>query len=258
MRSDGDGKVRAGRPSAALPAPECKQDFVRALFDVIAPRYDLLNGLLSLRLHRHWRRVAADQAALHPGDRALDVCTGTADFALELARRVGRSGQIVGTDFSLPMLRLGADKARRHAGGDVRLALADTQQLPFSDGVFDAVTVAFGIRNVADPARSIAEMARVTRPGGRVVLLEFNRPTNPAIAAAFRLYSFGVMPRLGGLLAGQRAAYTYLPASVQAFASREDLTAMMRRAGLTQVHVIDLHLGIVVVHCGLKGDKIWP
>lgn len=258
MWIDGGGKMRTGVPSAALPAPQRKQDFVRTLFDAIAPRYDLLNALLSLRLHRRWRRVAADQAALRPGERALDVCTGTADLALELARRVGRSGQVVGADFSLPMLRLGADKAKRHARGDVRLALADTQQLPFPDNAFDAVTAAFGIRNVADPARAIAEMARVTRPGGRVVLLEFNRPTNPAIAAAFRLYSFGIMPRLGGLLSGQRSAYTYLPASVQAFSSREDLTATMQHAGLTRVRVTNLHLGIVVIHCGLKGDKIRP
>ena len=221
------------------------------MFDAIAPRYDLLNSVLSVRLHHHWRRVAAAQTRLSPGDRALDVCTGTGDLALELARRVGRSGQVIGGDFSLPMLRLGAEKAARR-GGIVRMALADAQRLPFSDNLFDAATVAFGIRNVTDIEQGIREMARVVRPGGRVVLLEFSQPTNPVFAALYRWYSFTVLPFLGGLISGRRSAYEYLPSSVRAFHSREALTQVMSQAGLRDITVTNLTFGTVAIHCGVK------
>lgn len=258
-KPDHEREARHGRtPSAALapaspgvlPAPEEKHGYVRAMFDEIAPRYDLLNSLLSLRLHHGWRRVAAREAALSPGGVALDVCTGTGDLAFELARRVGTDGAVVGTDFSAPMLRLGEEKRGKRA--NVRFALADTQALPFPDHTFDAVAVGFGIRNVADIPRGIAEMARVTRPGGHVVLLEFNQPRQPLFSALYRWYSFTVMPFLGGLVSGRRSAYTYLPASVAAFHSREAIAAMMERAGLTDIRIIDLTFGTVVVHRGRK------
>jgi len=236
-----------------LPPPEEKQQYVRAMFDAIAPRYDLLNSLLCARLHHAWRGFAAKEAGVAAGDTALDVCTGTGDLAFALAHRVGPSGSVVGSDFSLPMLALGERKRRqrRHAG-TVRLMLADTQALPFPANTFDAVTVGFGIRNVVDIEQGIREMARVTRPGGRVVLLEFNQPRHPLLAALYRWYSFHVMPFLGGLISGRRAAYQYLPSSVAAFHSREALTGMMCRAGLAEVRVTDLAFGIVVVHRGVK------
>lgn len=239
--------------SNVLPAPDEKRAFVRALFDGVAPRYDLLNSLLSLRLHHRWRRAAAGQAALAPGGVALDVCTGTGDLALELARRVGPGGRVIGGDFSLPMLRLGRQKIRRRgAAGFVSMALADALRLPFGDNAFDAATVGFGIRNVADVEAGIREMARVVRPGGRVVLLEFSQPKNPIFARLYRWYSFRVMPWLGGLISGRRWAYEYLPSSVAAFHTREQLTEMMRRAGLGDVRVLDLNFGTVVIHCGVK------
>jgi demethylmenaquinone methyltransferase/2-methoxy-6-polyprenyl-1,4-benzoquinol methylase len=243
-------------PGVALPAPEDKPQYVRVMFDAIAPRYDLLNSVLSARMHHGWRRIAADQADLRPGGVALDVCTGTGDLAFELARHVGPSGEVIGGDFSAPMLDLGrmkgAKRGRQNGEATVRFLLADALALPFAANTFDAVTVAFGIRNVADVAAGLREMARVARPGGRVVVLEFNQPRQPLFAALYRWYSFHVLPRLGGLVSGRRAAYEYLPSSVAAFYSREEITAMMQNAGLTDVRVTDLTFGSVVAHRGVK------
>lgn len=246
-------KAAAG---SVLPSPEEKQGYVRAMFDAIAPRYDLLNSVLSLRLHHGWRRTAADQAALRPGDAALDICTGTGDLAFELARRVGPAGSVIGSDFSLPMLRLGGQKressGRRALRDVVRFTLADAQALPFPSNTFDAVTVGFGIRNVADIPRALSEMARVARPGGRVILLEFSQPTNPFFAALYRWYSFTLLPFLGGLVSGKRSAYEYLPSSVEAFYSRTALTALLEAAGLTDVHITNRAFGTVAIHRAVK------
>ncbi|GAB4454872.1 MAG: bifunctional demethylmenaquinone methyltransferase/2-methoxy-6-polyprenyl-1,4-benzoquinol methylase UbiE [Armatimonadaceae bacterium] len=238
--------------ASPLPAPEQKHDYVRALFDGIAPRYDLLNSLLSARLHHGWRRFAAKLASLKPGDSALDVCTGTGDLAFELANHVGQSGSVVGTDFSAQMLVFGEKKRTERQLSQVRLIEADTQTLPFADNSFDAATVAFGIRNVADRARGFAEMTRVVRSGGRVVVLEFNQPRHPLLAPLYRWYSFRVLPWVGGLVSGRRMAYAYLPASVAAFPSREELAGEMQAAGLTDVRFYDLTGGIVVAHIGIK------
>lgn len=239
------------RHADVLPAPNEKPVYVREMFDAIAPRYDLLNSVLSVRLHHRWRRFAAREASLKPGGAALDVCTGTGDFAFELARHVGPTGFVTGTDFSLPMLQYGEAK-RVRAADRVQLALADTQCLPFASNTFDAVTVGFGIRNVADVERGVREMARVTRPGGRVVILEFTQPKQPILAALYRFYSFRVMPFLGGLVSGRRSAYEYLPSSVEAFYTREALADVMNKVGLTDVRVFDLNLGTVAVHRGIK------
>ncbi len=236
-----------------LPAPEQKHDYVRTMFDAIAPRYDLLNSVLSARLHHQWRRVAVDQAALSPGDAALDVCTGTGDLAFELARRVGRTGSVVGSDFSAPMLHLAEKK--RHNGSDrsgVRFTLADTMALPFPDNTYDAVTVGFGIRNVSDIRQGLREMVRVLRPGGRAVILEFSQPQNPLFARLYRWYSFTLLPFFGGLVSGRRSAYEYLPSSVAAFHSRQEIVTMLNEAGLTEVRIKELAFGAVVVHAGTK------
>jgi demethylmenaquinone methyltransferase / 2-methoxy-6-polyprenyl-1,4-benzoquinol methylase len=236
--------------SKALPAPEEKHGYVRAMFDAIAPRYDLLNGLLSLSLHHRWRRVAADLARLRLGDRALDVCTGTGDFALELARRVGESGKVVGTDYSEGMLTLGRQKMLRRSS-DIALEWADTEELPFEDSSFDATVVAFGIRNVADIDRGIREMARVTKPGGRVVILEFTQPKSLLVALGYGVYQ-KMMPVLGGLVAGKSGAYAYLPASIGVFDTRGKLVERLESAGLTEITVTDLNLGTVAVHAATK------
>lgn len=249
-----DAQHRGGTGADILPAPERKHEYVHAMFDAIAPRYDLLNSVLSARLHYGWRRAAANTARLSPGGVALDVCSGTGDFAFELARRVGETGEVIGADFSAEMLKIGAAKAakRTDAGRIVQMALADTQALPFPSNTFDAVTVGFGIRNVADIRLGLREMARVTRPGGRVVILEFNQPTNPIFAGLYRFYSFHLLPLLGGLISGRRAAYEYLPSSVAAFYSRAELADMLRAAGLDEVTVSDRTFGTVAIHAGTK------
>ncbi|MGC4044714.1 MAG: bifunctional demethylmenaquinone methyltransferase/2-methoxy-6-polyprenyl-1,4-benzoquinol methylase UbiE [Armatimonas sp.] len=238
------------RPSL-LPTPEEKHGYVRAMFDAIAPRYDLLNGLLSLSLHHRWRRIAGDKALITPGDSALDVCTGTGDFAIELSRRVGEQGRVVGTDYSEGMLDLGQAKLTQRGLKNLTLTWADTEALPFEDNTFHAATVAFGIRNVADIDKGIREMARVVRPGGRVIILEFTQPKNPLVNLGYGIYQ-KLMPVLGGLVAGKSAAYAYLPASIGVFDSREKLAERMRNAGLVDVTVTDLNLGTVAIHAATK------
>lgn len=237
----------------ALPTPEAKHEYVRTMFDAIAPRYDLLNSVFSARMHHHWRRVAVAQTALSPGDAALDVCTGTGDLAFELARCVGKSGSVIGSDFSAPMLSL-AEKKRENSAGlsQTRFTLADTMALPFSDNTFDAVTVGFGIRNVSDIQTGLREMVRVLRPGGRAVILEFSQPQNPVLALLYRWYSFTLLPFIGGLISGRRSAYQYLPSSVAAFYSRQELSGLLSEAGLAEVGIRELAFGAVVVHRGTK------
>jgi demethylmenaquinone methyltransferase / 2-methoxy-6-polyprenyl-1,4-benzoquinol methylase len=233
-----------------LPAPEEKHAYVQEMFDSIAPRYDLLNSLMSLRLHYVWRRVATKQAGLKPGDTALDVCTGTGDFAFELAKSVGNGGTVHATDFSEQMLVYGRQKGKEQP--NVFFSQADTQHLPFEDSRFDAVTVGFGIRNVADIPQGVREMARVAKVGGRVVILEFSTPQNPVFARLYHFYSYSLMPALGALIAGSKRAYTYLPSSIEKFYSREALKSIMEEAGLANITIQNLLFGAVVIHTGVK------
>ncbi|MCI0587441.1 MAG: ubiquinone/menaquinone biosynthesis methyltransferase [Planctomycetes bacterium] len=218
----------------------------------MAPRYDLLNHFLSANRDVGWRRATVEEARAGPGDRVLDVCTGTGDLALEWARSRGVGGAVVGTDFCEPMVRLGSGKVRREAA-DVRLSVADTLKLPFRDGAFGVVSVGFGIRNVADLGAGLREMARVVRRGGRVVVLEFTRPANPLFRFVYYVYFLLLLPLLGNLVSGSRQnAYGYLPRSVLSFPDRDRLARMMEEAGLRDVRVRDLSLGIVTVHTGVK------
>jgi demethylmenaquinone methyltransferase/2-methoxy-6-polyprenyl-1,4-benzoquinol methylase len=231
-------RAAAGR----LPAGE-----VRAMFNRIAPRYDLLNRLMSGGLDRAWRSVAADVADLRPGGRALDLCTGTGDLALALAERVGPGGEVVGVDFAEAML----ERARAKAAGrpvTARFELADALALPFPDGSFDAATVAFGARNLDDLDAGLREMARVVRPGGRVVVLEITTPRR--LRPFYELWFDRVVPRLGALVARDRAAYTYLPASVRRFPPPAGLAARMAAAGLGEIRWRLFAGGIVALHHG--------
>lgn len=231
---------------------EEKRAYVRNMFARIAPRYDLLNSLLSLRIHRYWRHVAARETALKPGQRVLDVCTGTADLALRLAKDVGERGWVVGVDFCEPMLRVGLSKVHRErAKARIALALADAQTLPLADNTFDVVTVAFGIRNVADMRRAFAEMWRVLKPGGRLVCLEFSHPRRQPFRSIYTFYFHRVLPFIGGLLS-HRDAYTYLPVSVSYFPEREQLAQILREMGFAEVKWRELTFGIVCIHSGVK------
>ena len=222
---------------------------VREMFASIARRYDAANEVLSLGVHRAWRRAAVELSGAHPGDRVLDCATGTGDLALAFKRAVGRQGQVVGTDFCAEMLASAPEKARR-AGVDVRFEVADALALPYPDASFDVASIGFGIRNVDDPVRCLREMARVVRPGGRVVVLEFGQPRGP-FGALFRVYSRQVMPALGGLLTGNRAAYEYLPRTAAAFPAGDRFLALMDEAGcFAQRSATPLLAGTAYVYVG--------
>jgi demethylmenaquinone methyltransferase/2-methoxy-6-polyprenyl-1,4-benzoquinol methylase len=219
---------------------------VRAMFDRIAGVYDRLNTVMSAGLDRRWRARAADLAGVGPGDRALDVATGTGDLALELARRVGPTGQVVGCDFSEEMLTRARAKAR---GAPVRFEWANALTLPYDAASFDAATVGFGARNFADLGRGVAEMARVVRPGGRVVVLEITTPQRPPLSLFYALWFDRVVPRLGRI-AGQEDAYTYLPNSVKRFPAPPELAGVMAGCGLREVRWIVTAGGIIALHAG--------
>jgi demethylmenaquinone methyltransferase/2-methoxy-6-polyprenyl-1,4-benzoquinol methylase len=229
--------------------PQEKADYVRRMFDDIAPRYDLLNNTLSVGIHHQWRAFATRCAALEPCDAVLDVCTGTGVWTPLLRKAVGPEGCVIGADFSLGMLQRGTKEFTRQHAPHVQ---GDATGLPFADDAFDAVTVAFGIRNVGRIDRAFAEMMRVVRPGGRVICLEFAEPNPGAFRSLYQLYSRFVMPNVGGAISGRRDAYAYLPASVARFKSRTELGALMRDAGLQDVRWVDLTFGLVCVHVGVK------
>lgn len=232
-----------------------KASYVRDMFSAIAPQYDRLNAILSFNQHKAWRRRAVRLANVQPGDQCLDVCTGTGDFAVDLARTVGSTGRVIGADFCEPMIRNGLDKtSRRSIGsecGPITMMVANAELLPYANNLFDVVTVGFGVRNVANLPQAVSEMARVTKPGGRVVILEFNRPPDVWYKPFVDFYLFHILPRIGGLLS-RREAYTYLPESMKRFVSREELTSIMEKAGLAQIQVRDLNFGTVCIHLGVK------
>ena len=217
------------------------------MFDRIAPRYDLMNRAMTAGLDGRWRRAAAAAADLAAGDRALDVCTGTGDLALELARRTTPSGEVVGVDFSEEMVARAREKAAGRAS-PATFRVADALALPFAGDAFDAATVAFGIRNVSDLDAGLAEMARVVRPGGRVVVLEITAPAR--LRRFYGLWFDRVVPRMGRVLGRDGSAYSYLPASVRRFPEPPELAARMAAAGLSDVRWRPLAGGIVALHRG--------
>lgn len=229
--------------------PEEKAAFVREMFDDIAPRYDLLNSVLSAGIHKGWRGFATRCACLEPGNSVLDVCSGTGEWTPSLRRAVGPDGLVMAADFSLPMLRFGDRRFQHETAQEVQ---ADASVLPFTDESFEAVTIGFGIRNVADRDKAFREMARVLKPGGRVVCLEFSSPPAGLFRFGYELHARHVMPRVGGAISGRPDAYAYLPASVARFDSREQLADRMRGAGLSPVRWVNLTFGLVCVHVGVK------
>jgi demethylmenaquinone methyltransferase / 2-methoxy-6-polyprenyl-1,4-benzoquinol methylase len=217
---------------------------VRAMFDRIARVYDLMNSLMTAGLHHRWRERAADLAAVGPGGRALDVASGTGDLAIELARRVGPTGTVVGSDFSEAML----DRARQKSPA-VTWEWANALELPYPDDGFDAATVGFGARNFSDLDRGLAELARVVRPGGRVVILEITTPQRPPLSTFFSIWFDRIVPALGKL-AGDPDAYAYLPSSVKRFPAPDALAGRMAAAGLMDVRWILTAGGIIALHVG--------
>ena len=232
-----------------MPA-ENKSATVRRVFDSVAERYDVMNDLMSLGLHRAWKAFALAIARPRPGERILDVATGSGDLAVALGRRTDPGGEVWISDINRRMLDRGRDRLL-DAGLAVPAVQCDAERLPFSSSYFDCVTVGFGLRNMTRKDAALAEMARVLKPGGRLVVLEFSKVWKP-LEAAYDWYSFKILPWLGDKVAGDAAAYRYLAESIRQHPDQATLAAMMREAGLSQVEVFNLAAGVVAIHRGIR------
>lgn len=244
-------EVETRRAGAAAAGGGDKRAYVRDAFERIAPRYDLLNRLLSFGIDASWRRRALQTLDWRraPAGQYLDLCAGTLDVAATLARQRGFRGYIVGADFAAPMLAAGAGKAPRSVVGPVG---ADVQQLPLRDATMDGATVAFGLRNVAALDAALREAHRVLASGARLVILEFTTPRWPVVRGAYHLYFHHLLPAIGGAISGHPSAYRYLPASVAHFPSESELADRMRAAGFVDVRWRSLTLGIAAIHSGRR------
>lgn len=236
-------------PGSEALAGDAKRSYVRQMFTAIAPRYDLLNHVLSLNIDRRWRRRAVGALGWErcPAGTYLDLCAGTMDLSLELSRQPGFTGRLVGADFVLPMLRLGLGKLPRAAA-----VAADAQQLPFPDRAFHGCLIGFGVRNLADLDLGLGEIARVLKPGGRVAILEFSTPRAWPVGPLYRWYFRHVLPVVGRLVSKHTSAYSYLPDSVDRFPSPEAFAQRMARAGFRDVTHQPLTFGIAALHAGTR------
>ena len=230
-------------------------DRVRRMFAEIAPRYDLLNHVLSLNIDRYWRSRTLRILGLKPGQPVLDVCTGTGDLALSASKRVGAETEVVGTDFCAEMLDIARQKQSKHlpSHGRLRFLEADTVNLPFDSNAFQTVMVAFGLRNVANTDAGIEEMLRVCKPGGQVAILEFSKPNWPILKQGYDFYFRHILPRIGNSISRNSSdAYRYLPESVIEFPSGKQLAERLTAAGLRDVRWIPMTMGVVTLYIGRK------
>lgn len=232
---------------------EDKARHVRAVFDSVAQRYDLMNDLMSGGAHRLWKRFALSLTGLRPGARVLDVAGGTGDLAVGLARQVGKSGLVMLTDINAAMLSAGRDRLINEGlVANVLCAQADAEHLPFADSSFDCVTIGFGLRNVTDKPKALKSMRRVLKPGGQLLVLEFSKPTTATLSSLYDAYSFKLLPLLGRAVAGDADSYRYLAESIRRHPDQETLLSMLRDAGLEDCRYHNLMGGIVAVHRGYR------
>ena len=234
-------------------ARDAKAGLVDGVFDSVAPRYDVMNDLMSFGAHRCWKHFAVSQSGLRAADSVLDVAGGTGDLACRFAPLVGRRGRVVLADINAAMLAQGKRRLV-DAGlvGNLAYVRCDAENLPFASDYFDCVSIAFGLRNVTDKPRALACMFRVLRPGGRLLVLEFSKPVVPLLGRLYDAYSFNLIPRLGRLVTGDEASYRYLVESIRRHPDQQTLADMMRRAGFETLRVHNLSGGIVALHIGYK------
>jgi len=230
-----------------------KTSRVRNVFDSVAGQYDLMNDLMSMGLHRLWKRMAISLLSPQPGEVALDLAAGTGDLSAALAGRVGEEGHVISSDINAAMLGLGRDRLiDRGVVANVSWALANAEKLPFADASFDLVSIGFGLRNVTDQRAALVEMHRVLRPGGRALVLEFSRPVLPALSPVYDWYSFNVLPTLGRWVAGDADSYRYLAESIRMHPDQESLRGLMETAGFERCQYFNLSGGIVAIHRGYR------
>lgn len=226
---------------------------VAGVFDSVATRYDLMNDLMSLGIHRWWKRLTVELSGVRSGQRVLDLAGGTGDLAARFARRVGAEGLVVLADINMSMLSVGRSRMiDRGLVGNIAYVRTDAERLPFPSGSFHCVSIAFGLRNVTDKARALTSMHRVLRPGGQALILEFSHPTAPGLQPIYDLYSFNVLPLLGRLIAKDAESYRYLAESIRMHPDQETLKHMMQDAGFERCDYLNLSGGIVALHRGYR------
>lgn len=229
-----------------------KAQRVGRVFDSVASKYDLMNDLMSLGIHRLWKMLVLENSGVRQGSRVLDIAGGTGDLSIGLAKRVGAEGQVVLSDINGSMLRIGRDRVIDKGMNNIVTAQADAENLPFAEGSFDFVSIAFGLRNVTRKEAAMKSVLEVLKPGGRFVILEFSHPISPTLSKVYDMYSFNVLPNLGKLITGDADSYRYLAESIRKHPAQEPLAQMMRDAGFERVDYTNLSAGIVAIHSGYK------
>lgn len=230
-----------------------KEHLVRGVFDSVASRYDLMNDLMSAGIHRLWKRFTIELSAVRPGQTVLDIAGGTGDLAARFSQLVGPEGQVMLADINASMLEVGRDRLiDAGAIGNIHMVQCDAQALPFPDNSIDCITIAFGLRNVTDKDQALRSMERVLRPGGRLLVLEFSKPTSPLLERAYDFYSFRLLPMMGKLVANDEDSYRYLAESIRKHPDQETLLGMMEDAGFVDCQYHNMTGGIVAVHRGIK------
>ncbi|MEK9593055.1 MAG: bifunctional demethylmenaquinone methyltransferase/2-methoxy-6-polyprenyl-1,4-benzoquinol methylase UbiE [Luminiphilus sp.] len=232
---------------------DAKASMVRGVFDSVASRYDLMNDLMSGGIHRLWKRFTIELCAVRPGQTILDIAGGTGDLAARFSRLVGQDGKVILADINAAMLEVGRDRLiDKGASDNIEVVQADAQYLPFADNSIDCITIAFGLRNVTDKAVALQSMLRVLRPGGRLLVLEFSKPTSPLLGKIYDQYSFQILPAMGRLVAQDADSYRYLAESIRKHPDQETLLGMMEDAGFVESRYHNMTGGIVAVHQGFK------